>query len=60
MDIIQEMLLEYNNKHTNKIEKSKINDDTERVFTLLDMQRFARLVLGDIFNDKYQNYGWTR
>jgi cytidylate kinase len=48
MNKLQKCLLDYNNKWTNKIDKSLINDDTELRFTLLDMQKFAEIYQIDI------------
>ena len=43
MDLLKKLLLDYNNKITNVITKDQIDDDTQCRFTLLDMQKFARI-----------------
>ena len=43
MNLLKKCLLDFNNKHTNVITKEQIDDDTQFRFTLLDMQKFARI-----------------
>lgn len=42
---IKELLLNFNNERTNQISLDYVDNDTERNFTLKDMQRFAKICI---------------
>ena len=48
------LLLDFNNQKTNKITINEIDNDTNLVFTLLDVQKFSEILI----NDLLENYNY--
>jgi hypothetical protein len=53
--LIKELLLKYNNEITNKITIKKMNNDTNLVFTLLEVQKFSEVLINKIL-EEYNSY----
>ena len=49
------LLLDFNNQKTNKITINEIDNDTNLVFTLLDVQKFSEILINDLL-ENYNNY----
>lgn len=49
------LLLDFNNQKTNKITINEIDNDTNLVFTLLDIQKFSEILINDLL-ENYNNY----
>jgi hypothetical protein len=57
MKLVKKCLIEFNNKFANIITKKQVDDDTELIFTLLDMQKFAKYYYKNKTTIKTQNNG---